>query len=660
MRSSSYGGPSHRVELLVLVLAAVVAALAVRSQMSRQEVPPWLLPVDDAYIFIRYAEQAAEGRPLQWNVGERSTGATDPAFTLLLIPGQWLFDDLAGWSYWSSFVGLLSLAGLGLAATSLTRALRPNAGWWPLAAGLAVIGGGPFAYFSVGGMDNAFAGAMLLGALARFVSSDGRRGRIWISCLPWVRPDYAVVVGVTGLWTLVHDAGSRMRRLGSFTALFVPGLVLMTLNHMATGHASPGGALAKSVFSEPFQTAGKASAAVARQFLEQILPVYVGLRPTVLPPPVGLLTVLVVVWVIGHTVRASSRRDVRRLMLPAWIWLALAAVATTSGFLWWQRLRHHHPGLALAWILAFAGLSSWAMGRRVRRPHLLAGPLVVVLGLTPWIGLAEVSSDYAASARSFFTWNFRPAAWLQEHLRDADPMPVVAMHDAGLLSLAATPLDREVAQVDLMGLGTTELALPYRDGIGAVVEQLARRSPLPTLAVGRRALLRLGPILGTELFSSPPGVSNATVVAPIDGRRLHGTALATPGVDFAHLASERQVGLRWNPPPPSGGASVGVVVPQTGTAVVQGCRPLLGRLDLELYDLAELGSRYVLTFAAIGSAAGEPFARLKVSADGQTQTADAYGSKVGRLTLPATTRLRLERIEPPAGVPCVESLSVTD
>lgn len=678
---------TRRLEILVLGLAAVLAALAVRSQVS--DVPSWLLPVDDAYIFIRYAQQAADGMPLQWNSGEPSTGATNLAFAALLVPGQWLFDDLVGWSYASIFVGLLCLAALGLAAASLVRALLSKAidasrrRVWALAAGLAVIGGGPFAYFSVGGMDNAFSAAMLLGALARIVSSGGRKGLLWIACLPWVRPDYAVVVGVVALWRLAHDRAAWPRRLARSALLFAPGLLLMAMNLVLTEHASPGGALAKSVFSDPFQTPAAALVVLWRQLTETLLPVYVGLKPTILPPPVGLLAVAVVSWVLILAIRRTggdeavdaapdappdeSADEARRLLLPVLVWLALASVAITSGYLWWQRLRHHHPALALAWVLAFVGVATWLRRRRLA-PH---AAVVLCLGLLPWIGLVEVSRDYADSARSFYTHNFRTAAWLQQHLSESfgessgEPraVPVVATHDAGLYSLVGESLDLDLALVDLMGLGTTDLALPYRDGIGALVEHLARRSPLPTLAVGRKSLLRLGPLLGPELFSSVPGSPESMVVASIAAERLRETTLSDPGVDFGYLPSEARVELRWDPPPPTASASLGAIVRQPGFATVQGCRPLPGRLEVNLRGLEDDGATLRVMFTLVReTGSGPPVpALLSATAAGESRSAQASAGQPGILELPWAPEMRLERgTEGAGGMPCLESIAVVD
>ena len=136
----------HRLWLvpIALLLAALLFSLTslapatptAEGQIAAADEPPsWLLPLDDAYIFIRFAQQVARGRSLRW-ADELSSGATSPAYLALVLPGQWLTDGLPGWSRWSWWVGLVTLWGLGLACARLFRAFgapRP----WPLVAGLA-------------------------------------------------------------------------------------------------------------------------------------------------------------------------------------------------------------------------------------------------------------------------------------------------------------------------------------------------------------------------------------------------------------------------------------------------------------------------------------------------------------------------------------------
>jgi hypothetical protein len=42
--------------------------------------PTWMLPYDDSFMLIRYAQQIYRGHPMQWNTGEASTGASSFAY----------------------------------------------------------------------------------------------------------------------------------------------------------------------------------------------------------------------------------------------------------------------------------------------------------------------------------------------------------------------------------------------------------------------------------------------------------------------------------------------------------------------------------------------------------------------------------------------------
>src|ERR1700728_2401841 len=114
-RPAAAGSP-RRLRLLeaALLLAATLlfwrattlpVELAARAGVAAAP-PAWLLPLDDAYIFVRYAQQAARGLPWQWNRGELSTGASSALFPWLLVPVHWWSRDLAAWSRWSRLVGV--------------------------------------------------------------------------------------------------------------------------------------------------------------------------------------------------------------------------------------------------------------------------------------------------------------------------------------------------------------------------------------------------------------------------------------------------------------------------------------------------------------------------------------------------------------------------
>jgi hypothetical protein len=205
----------------------------------------------------------------------------------------------------------------------------------------------------------------------------------------------------------------------------------------------------------------------------------------------------------------------------------------------------------------------------------------------------------------------------------------------------------------------------WANGSGALLESLARRRPLPEIAVvdPKFAL----PLLNERLLPGPRPVGEYTVVARVWRELLAGAARQGPGLDFAYLPDEQRHRLRWHPPPPSKSASVALLLPPphsapagaAGGPVLQGCRPLLGSLELTLPPgIAEVWLR-----AAVLSPAG---AAEVVVRGGEAE--GPAGPQVGRavlasnrltevaMALPArfASRLWLARRGP--GVPCLVSL----
>lgn len=569
--------------------------------------PKWLLPVDDPYIFIRHAQQISRGRFYQWTDGEFSTGASSLVYPWLLLPGQWLFDDVGGWSRWSSWVGTLALWVLGLAAARMLRVAglpRP----WPLVGGLCLVFSGPIAWVSVGGMDSALGCAALLWACSLWAeirerdmgaSRDRRKVvglLVLIALLPWIRPDFALVTGLASLAVLLGKGPAVPRWCGPL--LLVPGLLWATTNLLLTGHASPAGVLAKSALSSPFVSLERGLEILGSLVSNNLLPLYAGLRPTILPPPVGWMALVMAVAVLlafrkqraldGESSAASETVTTRRALLPVVVAWACSVISTGfSGYMAWQKFRHHHPGLACAWLLALAGTyllirrwqprwssaddpSAIARKRRLGSLLLLCLPLLLLSRVSDW------SYDYFQSTVQFYQDNGVTAEWLAKNQRNA----VLLVHDAGLLVLA-----HDGPSVDMMGLGTTSFALPYRDGSGAVVETLARHQPRPEIVAGTDRLLRIPGLLGPPLFVAPSRayLPDGMLIAPLLHERLETTALEGDGIDFAHVDDEKKHTLKWDPPPRPLQASFAFVHRgPRGRPEMQGCRPLKSTLAIEI------------------------------------------------------------------------------
>jgi hypothetical protein len=680
--------------------------------------PGWLLPLDDAYIFVRYAQQAARGRPWQWNTGEPSTGASSVLWPWLLVPPHWISGDLAVWSRWSRWLGVATLWALGLAAARALRAARvPEP--WPLAGGLSLVWSGPIGFGAAAGMESAANAALLVLACALWMESLGggdaggragdgggagdggeggrsgaprpawRSARIWApivtAALPLARPENGAL---TLLAALVLLGGRRLhwpRWTGA--AVLIPGMALAWLDWRTTGIVEPAGALAKSWLHVPFLPLGARVASYVAVLRRGLLPVYLGTKPTALWPPVGLLAAGTAVAAIYATVarrRAVAPAGINRLAALAPLaaaWLVLAALAPLSTLLLWQEMRHHHSGLALAWLLALAGagLASEALRARQRerraalaavtagaiqepedrlpatpasrwRSAPLGLPLLLVLAFPHW------ARESARGAVELWRGHGRVAAWLAVH----GHRQTLLLTDAGLLSIV-----HDGPAIDALGLCSPDLTEASLHGPGALVESLARRRPLPEIAAAEPALLHL-PLLGEPLLppaagpAPPPG--EITVLARVRRELLAGTVLEGPGLDFAYLPDERRHRLRWHPPPLPPHTSVALLLPGPGPAdgatALQGCRPLFGTVEIELPPrIADVRLRAALVppgvdgevVAAAGDSGGTfgpPLARGHLRADRWSEVAMALPARASMLWLARRG----------SGVPCLESL----
>ena len=653
----------RRLEAALLLLAALVFAWACLDwrgpgppERQVASPPPWLLALDDAYIFIRYAQQAARGLPLQWNTGEPSTGASSVLFTLPLIPVHWLSDNPAVWSQWSRIVGILSLWLLGLAAAAALRAASAPEPW-PLAGGLAVVWSGPVGFGAVAGMESAANAALILltcaawsRALQRNSLSPWGEGRgeghginrtplVLASLLPLMRPE-------NGILTLLAVAAALLlrdrRRWTSLLAL-LPGALYALINLLATGEAAPAGALSKSWPEAAFATPAMVAEQSFLTFTRILIPVYLGRLPT-LWFPVGLLAIATsLVTLIRH-----RRSPITPLAVA---WAVLFLTAPLSAYLSWQQMRHHHAGLACAWVLAVAGLaraaealaSRWT-GRGLtprRRALSLFLPLPLVLAFPYW------GREHDAAAGDLFQRHARAINWLAQNGRGA----TLLLNDAGLIALA-----HDGPMIDLMGLGTPDLTLAYRHGPGAIVETLARHHPLPALAAVNLDLLHVPQLLGRPLVLAPtPG---ATVVAEVRRDLLTATALEGPGVDFSSLPDEEKAGIRWLHPPDPRQPSFALLLPDGAEPIrLEGCRPMHESVGLDVPP----GTRQVRLRAALlleGSGA------LVAQTGGQD---GPQGPSLGRSDLLRTAWSRTDLPWPQGGarlwltrqgsaLPCLESV----
>jgi hypothetical protein len=182
-------------------------------------------PLDDAFIYFRYAQNLAEGHGLVYNLGERVEGLTNLLWTLLLAGGIRLGFEAPETAH---VLDLAAGVAALLAACAFARVGLPSSRAW--IAGLApalLLAGASFTYWSTAGLGTTFFVAFVTGALA--AQASGRMGLATLAALlaTLTRPEGALTAAVIFGFHLAwhHREGWRAWRQ---PALYALGVLLLT------------------------------------------------------------------------------------------------------------------------------------------------------------------------------------------------------------------------------------------------------------------------------------------------------------------------------------------------------------------------------------------------------------------------------------------------
>jgi hypothetical protein len=184
----------------------------------------WPHTMDDAFMFIRYADHVVHQGSLSWNaLGKPTYGLTAPAYLAIVIPIHLLLPSAPGVAIVLSSVvsGLLFLALLYVLLAKFVGAAprhRPTVVFFVVAS--LAIGGYPLAFHFSSGMDTLFALAMVTALLIGHCQDERRPTPLLTGVLGlatglifFVRPDlmiYSAGIPAVGL-TLAPDTATRKR-----------------------------------------------------------------------------------------------------------------------------------------------------------------------------------------------------------------------------------------------------------------------------------------------------------------------------------------------------------------------------------------------------------------------------------------------------------------
>lgn len=454
-----------------------------------------ILPLDDAYIHLQYAWQAAHGYFLQYNTGEpASSGATSFLYMLWLALA---FGVGIGREQIALFNTLTGLAGFAVTAALLSDSARRLALvlnlptlWLGALAGVLFGGSGWMAWAFLSGMETGWLILFITGVLWAGLAQRPRTEIIFLIGAVLTRPEAAWLAASRFL--IVGWFSPTPRRVAWHYAWpLCAALLVPAVNFIFTGSASASGFASKSWWT--FQ------------------PLYV---PTVLKL-IGQTVLELAFGLLG-----GLSADGRWHIFPAWqvftlmgAWAAWRTPAArpfiTGALLWggglilltanlqtatWHHYRYQMPLYPALVLLGVVG--AWHLAEKLLRRWATTG-LILVIGIWAVYSTHNFAQAYALDTQTLARQQWPLAQWLRQF---TPPGATVAVHDVGVMRFIG-----ERRTIDVVGLTTAGFSTVYRQGPGAIYETLERLRPdyyaiYPNAAPPYYGLAAAAPVLGTELF----------------------------------------------------------------------------------------------------------------------------------------------------------------
>ncbi|MCC7392063.1 hypothetical protein IT571_06855 [Candidatus Sumerlaeota bacterium] len=436
----------------------------------------FMLPLDDAYIHLQYARQAAHGDPLVYTSGmQPSAGMTSPFYVLLLVPAM--------------IAGMTGVKG-ALAAFALGAVLWPLLVVWAyqlakrlanqacaLIAASLVLANGHLLWCSLSGMETALFSVLVVGALLAaqvfWRTEQGHARLLLIACLallPLTRPEGALVaVAFLAVLLLRRGETPRISAIAPLLAL-VPLAAWLGLLKYATGDWRPAGLTIKGLVSHPYirpwEAVGFASetlSSIATRFYANEIPddAYAAFKGTrsmpYVPVGLGLLAAFGAAFAVITEFRA---RRFGGGTLLAIVWIAgLCSVAAS-----WIPFVHQQRYLA-PWTVPAILLATMALRRigqlfqQLEQTAVTAGGIALIVLSLPSVGFWM--AEYGRNSRDIYNLLRVGSFPLQEERRP------IAVTDAGVLAYYSN-----APVYDLVGLCSREFTKSTLQGEGATLDAL--------------------------------------------------------------------------------------------------------------------------------------------------------------------------------------------
>jgi hypothetical protein len=447
----------RRDDLLLAVAAALPLALLLLRERMIAGAPGF--PLDDSWIHLHFARNLAEGAGFAYNPGTPVAGSTAPLWTLLLAGGA----RVAGAS-----LAMAKTLGVAAALGAACLLRRAALAWGAppataLAAGIALLWSGPFAWGALSGMEVTLAALLVAGSLLALARDRPGWTAVLGALATLARPEASVLLPL-----LAVARRPTLRRLALFAAIVVVALLPFVAFCLATT-------------GTPFPAT--AAAKVEGGLLGRLVGVREAARVTWLERP-GAFGGEWLEW-LWHThpllplalpaIALAWRRAGRALGIAGLVLLAhplaMALLAPYRGPAF-QEGRYSIHLLPVGLLMLAVALGPW---RRPPAPSrkamgaLAASVARVVYLAAALVALAPAADRYAWGVQNINAMQVHLGRWADAHVpREA----TLAVNDIGAIAYVSR---RRV--LDLMGLVTPEIRPYRREGDAGVLRFLTERCP---------------------------------------------------------------------------------------------------------------------------------------------------------------------------------------
>ncbi len=515
----------NRLIVIVVILVALISGLLMLSQGASTSDGQRTLALDDSYIHLQYAWQAAQGHFLQYNTGDApTTGATSLLYMLLVAAGFWLGISkdamppallIAGLALFMLAAALLADLARRAADALIDRrpfAARPEPVFPPWSAGLVAgfvfATSGWIAWVFLSGMETGLLIALVIAALWAFQTDHVRLMALLAALAALTRPEAALLGGMLLVAQIIRDPGEfndrRRRALWACLPLAAV-LVVPAISLLLTGTLAASGLQAKSWFTVVPLYLNDVVAAVAMAALMLLFPLFGGPaldgRWHAFPLAVAFALIgMLLLW------RRGRVRE-KRLALICLGWWGIGTVATaTLQTAAWHHYRYQtpfYPALILPLAITLTALvGDLARTLQQRTGSRLTVRLVGLIGLAAlafWAvyTLSDFGAAYALDTNTTARQQIVLATWIRENTPEDS---LLAVHDVGAIRFFG---GRDT--LDVVGLTTAGMALVGGNGPGAIYEALETARPdyyvvYPIRTLPYHGIEDAPALLGPEVF----------------------------------------------------------------------------------------------------------------------------------------------------------------